>query len=229
MSNEAPNNTMSNDYPPGHPAGTDEFISAGAVISGRGMGTGGALGTRARVTSEATHPVDTPTAVPVSTGPTVLIAVDGTSISEHVVRTVHRLFGEDATYLAINVGKEPYTQLDWAYVWPVGGASTWGLHAWPAGAITGSIETATAHAAAEAEAVAHDAGLTQATPLGDVGDPTTAIIDAAHHHHADVVAIGADSRGWLSHLIDGSVERKLLREADFAILVVAAADPDTRA
>ncbi|MEP7048210.1 MAG: universal stress protein, partial [Ilumatobacteraceae bacterium] len=60
------------------------------------------------------------------------------------------------------------------------------------------------------------------------GDPTSAIIRAAHHHHADVVVIGADARSWLSHLLEGSVERGLLREADFAVLVVAADRPIER-
>ena len=114
-----PNDTMFNDYPPGHPAGTDEFVSGGAVLSGRGMGTGGVLGTRARVTEASTHPDDAPTADAARTGPTVLIAIDGKSLSGRVVRTAHRLFGEDASYLAINVGPGPYTQMSWAYVWPV--------------------------------------------------------------------------------------------------------------
>ena len=59
-----------------------------------------------------------------------------------------------------------------------------------------------------------DGGLTQVTPIGDVGDPTTVIIRAAHHDHADV-------RHRLSHLLDRSVERELLRHADFAVLVAA--------
>jgi nucleotide-binding universal stress UspA family protein len=151
---------MLNDGPPGHPARTDDLVSVGAVSSGRGMGMGGVLGTPARATGEPTHLVDTPTATVVPTGPIVLIAVDATSISERVVHTAHRLFGEAATYLAVNVG-----------------------------------------------------------------DPNTDIVRAAHHHHADVVVIGAESRGWLSQLIDGSVERRLLHEADIAVLVVDAVGP----
>ena len=222
-----PNDTMLNDYPPGHPAGTDEFVSVGAVLSGRGMGTGGVLGTRARATGEPTHP-DTTTATVVSTGPIVLIAVDGTSISERVVRTAHRLFGETATYLAINVGAGPDTQMSWAYVWPVAGPATWTPSSGVDDIAHDAGNTATASAVAEAATVTRGAGLAQATPLGDVGDPTTAIIHAAHHHHADVVVIGADSRGWLSHLIDGSVERGVLREADISVLVVDAGRPLVR-
>ncbi len=210
-----PNDAMFEGYPPGHPAGTDEFISVGEVTSGRGMGRGGVLGTQGRATGAVTHSVEGPTDVAVSTGPTVLIAVDGSSISESVVRAAHRLFGDDATYLAINVSPGPYTELRWAYVWPVAGPSIW---------LPPTRGNGTADAGAvRAEAVTRDAGLAQATPLGDVGDPTRAIIVAAHHHRVDVVVIGADERGWLSRVVDGSVERELLREADFAVLVVPAA------
>jgi len=218
-----PNDTMLNDYPPGHPAGTDEFVSVGAVLSGRGMGTGGVLGTRMRATGEPTHPVDIPIATVVSTGPIVLIAVDGTSISERVVRTAHRLFGEAATYLAINVGAGPYSQMSWAYVWPVAGPSTWNGIAGVGDTATDAADTGVEHAEAEASDIIEEAGLTQATPLGAVGEPASAIIQAAHHHHADVVVVGSDSRGRLSRVLAGSVERELLRQADFSVLVVAAA------
>lgn|GEM_PF-2641849 len=33
--------------------------------------------------------------------------------------------------------------------------------------------------------------------------------------------IGADVRHWLSHILDRSVERELLSDADFAVLVAA--------
>ena len=169
--------------------------------------------------------MDTQTATVVATGPIVLIAVDGTSISERVVRTAHRLFGEAATYLAINVGAGPFTQMSWAYVWPVAGPSTWMPPASADGTVTDAVDSGTEDAEGEAGEVTRAAGLPQATPLGDVGDPTSAITRAAHHHHADVVVIGADSRSWLSRLIDGSVERGLLREADVAVLVVDVGRP----
>ena len=215
------NDATLSDYPPGHPAGTDEFVSAGAVLSGRGMGTGGVLGTRARVTGVTTHRDHAP-AAPSQSGPTVLIAVDGASMSERIVRTAHRLFGEHATYLAINVGSGPYTKMSWAYVLPVGGPSTWSASEWVDDAIAEAADTGQSGAETEASEVTHAAGLSQATPLGDIGDPTSAIIRAAHHHGADVVVIGADVRSWLSHVTSGSVERDLLREADFAVLVVDA-------
>jgi nucleotide-binding universal stress UspA family protein len=156
-----------------------------------------------------------------SFGPTVLIAVDGGAMSDLVVRTAHRLFGETATYLAINVGPGPYTQMNWAYVWPAAGPSTAMPATWLDDVVDRAVDAATQRASAEAGAVTRGAGLAQATPLGDVGDPPAAIIRAAHHHHADVVVIGPDARSWLSRLVDGSVERSLLNEPDVSVLVVS--------
>ncbi|MEO6123115.1 MAG: universal stress protein [Ilumatobacteraceae bacterium] len=221
---------MSNDYPPGHPAGTDEFMSVGEVTSGHGLGNAGVLGTQPRAMEESTQPTNehATTGATVAIGPTVLIAVDADQMSERVVRTAHRLFGESATYLAINVGHGPYSEMRWAYVWPVGGASAWP----PFPSVDHLAEVgagnALTRAAALAQSLTHDAGLDQAEPIGDVGDPTSAIIRAAHHHQASVVVIGADERSWLSRLVDGSVERELLHDADFAVLVVAADRPAER-
>jgi nucleotide-binding universal stress UspA family protein len=173
------------------------------------------------------HPAGTDTSISaaVSVGPIVLIAVDDTPISERVVRTAHRLFGDAASYLAINVGPGPYSSMNWASVWPVAGPSSGVPPAWVDDVVDGAIEAGTERAEDEAMAATRVAGLAQATPIGDVGDPTTAIIRAAHEHRVDVVVIGADARNWLSHLMEGSVERALLREADFAVLVVAAGPP----
>jgi hypothetical protein len=101
--------TRGRDYPPGHPAGTDEFISAGAVLSGSGPGTGGALGTQARANEGPSQPAAVIPAVDAWTGPTVLIAVNGAPTTEHVVRTAHRLFGDSATYLPVDVSGDPAT------------------------------------------------------------------------------------------------------------------------
>jgi nucleotide-binding universal stress UspA family protein len=152
---------------------------------------------------------------------TVLVAVDGAAMSEHVVRTAHRLFGEAATYLAINVGPGPYGPMNWASVWPLAGPSSGVPPEWVADVIERAVETGTAQAEHQAGAVSREAGLARATPIGDVGDPTVAIVRAAHEHLVDVVVIGATARSWLGRLIEGSVERTLLREADFAVLVVA--------
>ena len=69
-------------------------------------------------------------------------------------------------------------------------------------------------------AVVWSSDIDDVTPLGDVGDPATAIIEAAHAHAVDVVVIASHGRSWFSRLLSGSVEHDLLREADFAILVL---------
>ncbi len=224
-----PIDTSTQPYPPGHPAGTDEFLTAGEVESGRGLGNAGSLDTRLRATGETTVASASPTEPPNSVGPTVLIAVDGTSMSEHVVRTAHGLFGNQATYLAINVGEGAYSQMKWGYVWPATAMATWYQPAWVPNRADSEAQVPSADQRAEAEArlVTHDAGLDQVTPIGDVGDPASAIIAAAHHHGADVVVVGTDARSWVSRLFAGSVERELLREADFAVLVIAAGAPAT--
>ncbi len=188
-------------------------ISTGELVAGRWMGTGGLLGPRGRLTDESADE----TATDVPAGPTVLLAVEDDVMSESVVRTARRLFGEAADYLAINVGAGPYTQMSWAYVWPVGGLGGWVI---PAEPVEDSAEQADA-AMQRAQALTARAGLTQATPIGDVGDAASAILRAAHHHHADVVVIGADRRNWVSHLVDPSVERDVLQHADFAVLIAA--------
>ena len=160
--------------------------------------------------------------------PRVLVAVDGTAASDHGARAARELFGTSATYLAINVGVGPYSAMSWAYVSPLGGPAASFPQAWY-DEIDAEAVTATARAKADARQITETAGLEQVTAIGDIGDPTSAIIRAAHQHHADVVVVGADQRSWVSRLFAGSVERLLLREADFSVLVVSGTDvADTR-
>jgi nucleotide-binding universal stress UspA family protein len=160
---------------------------------------------------------------PISAGgagsPTVLVAVEDDEASVRTLRVAHRLFGDGAHYLAINVGEGSYASMQWAYVYPVTAPGAWYSPAWitdqPA-----DIAEADGRAAAVAAGVADAAGMPSATELGRVGDAAAAILDAAHEHHADVVVIGSHERGWLSRLFSGSVEQDLIRFADFSVLVV---------
>jgi nucleotide-binding universal stress UspA family protein len=155
----------------------------------------------------------------------VLIAVDGTVKSERVVSTSYRLFGHTAEYLAINVGPGPYSDFSWAYVAPIGGATSWYPSAWSDDLLAAEVQRGVTEARAVARAVTNGGGLVQATPLGEVGDPASAILRAAHHHHADVIVVGEDDRSWVSRLFTGSVEQALLREGDVSVLVVADTGP----
>lgn len=207
-------------FPPGHPAGNDNFVSAGGVLSGRGQGNGGSLAARLRwrrptrgVVSGAGPAIS---AVHVTT---VMIAVEHSQASVDMVRTARRLFGDATRYFVVNVEQGQYSKMSWAYVSPVTMPEVWYPPGWT-GATAKAPATATERAQQCAAEIADEASLVDATALGAVGDPATAIIRAAHDHHADVVVIGSHAHGWLSHRSAGSVEVEILRDADFAVLVV---------
>ena len=117
--------------PPGHPAGIDEPISAGAVLSGRGQRAGGGSLDPLMQTNPVHRPgVDTSAAEVETAGPTVLVAVEDTEGSVNAVRTAHRLFGDAARYFVMNVGKDRYTSMGWAYAYPVEAPMMWYPPAW---------------------------------------------------------------------------------------------------
>jgi len=212
-------------FPPGHPAGSGHFVSAGAVLSGRGQGRGGGslasdLQVRARE-PDSTVEGDGVSIEETSTGdvPTIMIAVEDSEESVDAVRTAHRLFGDGARYFVVNVGQGRYSSMRWAYVYPVMTPTAWYPPAWTTDEAN-SGESGSDLAEDRALLVADAAGVDDVTALGDVGDPATAIIQAAHEHAADVVVIASHERSWFSRLFAGSVERDVLRDADFAVLVV---------
>lgn len=43
---------MSDDLPPGHPAGSDPIVDTGDVLAGRDLGSGGAVGSRLGIGGE---------------------------------------------------------------------------------------------------------------------------------------------------------------------------------
>lgn len=213
------NDGHSDGLPPGHPAGTDPPISAGAVLSGRGQRAGGGLlGPTARSRGGGV-PRSSPNVAAESPGgggsPTVLIAVEDEEDSVRTLRVAHQLFGDSAEYLAINVGEGRYTSMQWAYVYPVAFPGTW-----HPSARTADQPSHVGSAEAVADSVADAAGMPSVTGLGNVGDPATAILEAAHDNGVDVVVIGAHERGWFSRLFSGSVEQDLMRTGDFSVLVV---------
>jgi nucleotide-binding universal stress UspA family protein len=151
---------------------------------------------------------------------TIMIAVENAEGSIAVVREAHRLFGDGVQYFVVNVGESQFSSMRWAAVYPVGVPGAWFP---PPMADTAPIEVAhSAEHRAELRAadLAEEASLADATPLGEIGDPAVAIVRAAHDHNADVVVIGAHQHGWFSRIFTTSVERSILREADFAVLVV---------
>ena len=98
-----------------------------------------------------------------------------------------------ALRLLAEYGTVPYTKMSGGYVWPVTGPPHWSVPKRVDAGITEGADTGLTRAETEASEVTYAASLSQVTPVGDVGDPTSPIIRAAHHHGAEVVVIGADA------------------------------------
>lgn len=157
----------------------------------------------------------------------VLIAVDDSESSIKTARIAYALFGDSATYTVVNVADQ--SPLMWggdALVWGIG----YPIVMAPSGTVArdGSTPTTDAEAADHAPIdaaiqVAHDVATEAHLPnpqvVGEVGDPATAIINAAHHHEADVIVIGSHERSWFSKLLVPSVAGAVMREADIPVLI----------
>lgn len=138
----------------------------------------------------------------------VLIAADSTETSVAAARVAHRLFGDTAEYLVVNVDRTMNDALAWGAAYPM---------VLPLPEDDPDAATRAEHVAAE---VADEAHLPSAESIGDTGDPAHAIINAAHEHGVDVIVVGAHQRSWLSRLFSGSVTSDIVREADIPVLVV---------
>ena len=165
----------------------------------------------------------------------VLIAVDDTEQSVDAARTAYKLFGAEADYTVISVAKD--APVYWgddplgaglAYplvIPPVGAggmAATMPLavRTDPVSAQADDIPRPVEVASQQAEHVVAEAGVPDAKPLGDVGDPAEAIIAAAHDNNADVIVVGSHDHGWLDRLFTSWVGEKVVRKADTPVLVV---------
>lgn len=164
----------------------------------------------------------------------VLMAIDETPESKRAAEVAAACFGPEATYLAIYVDEQhplggPLwgSGLGWGgvYAYPL-----WYQSSYRTGAAgeTGdeSVGVGTVEGAqAQAERLAAEVGVV-AEPLGDVGDPATAIVNAARQHDVDVIVVGAHNRNWFSKLLYGSTSDNVLDEADIPVFVVPGEHPD---
>jgi nucleotide-binding universal stress UspA family protein len=157
----------------------------------------------------------------------VLIAVDGTETAVHAARTATRLFGVGTDYLAVNVAGPTISDAERAG-WSLGAA-----YAAPFGAVwtytpPPSVVDAGDEPSSPAEQLAHQraeeaaqlAGVPDAEVVAATGDPAQAILEAAEVHHADVIVVGSGDRPWFSRLLDPSVSREVLKDAEVPVLVV---------
>jgi nucleotide-binding universal stress UspA family protein len=155
----------------------------------------------------------------------VLIAVDDSDSSIATARTAFALFGPDAGYVVVNVAdRAPVMWGDDALAWGVGYPIMMGPTG-PAVTPNGDVSVAEADSAPidaaiqVAQDVADEADIPNPQVVGEVGDPATAIITAAHHHQADVIVVGSHDRSWFSKLFVPSVAGAVVREADIPVLV----------
>ena len=168
---------------------------------------------------------------------TVLIAVDHTDSSVHAVETAHRLFGDSAEYLVLNVGGGTYVPItiipgDMGLISPM----AWAPTAPPepsagdvdAGGEVSELRTDADAAETIAKLTGEEGGLPEAVALGIVGDPANTIIDVALEHSADVIVVGTHERGRLTRLLSSSVADEVRRESPIPVLLVPHPDDHGR-
>ena len=166
----------------------------------------------------------------------VLIAVDDSESSVKTARIAYALFGDKASYTVVNVADQ--SPMIWggdALVWGVG----YPIVMAPSGIVDPAVRRAepSTYAADEdspavevhnapidaaiqvASDVAAEADIPNPQVVGEVGDPATAIITAAHHHQADVIVVGSHDRSWFSKLLTPSVTGAVVKEADIPVLI----------
>ena len=166
----------------------------------------------------------------------VLIAVEDSESSVKTARIAYALFGDSASYIVVNVADQ--SPIMWggdALVWGVGypivmaptgivdpvvGAAEVNAHAAGEGPPAAEVDNAPIDAAIQvARDVAAEADIPNPQVVGEVGDPASAIITAAHHHQADVIVIGSHDRSWFSKLLTPSVTGAVVKEADIPVLI----------
>ncbi len=155
----------------------------------------------------------------------MLVAVDDSENSVNAAETAHRLFGDTAEYLAVNVTNI----VDLASI-PWYGAGWGSPYAAPYGAVWSYRSDVTLDpdgvadgektAEAQAREVADESGLQGAEVVGEEGDPADAVLRAAEEHHVDVIVVGTHHRGWFDRLVRPSVSKEIIKESKVPVLVV---------
>jgi len=149
----------------------------------------------------------------------VLIAVDGTSSDRVIVNSTHKLFGDDAEYVLINVRRDPMMIAATtvgvgmtAMVPAVDLRSEYG---------DGNVLQSEADIAADTARAAAAAGeLEEAIPVGEIGLEPDAILHAAEEYDVDVIAVGDHDRSWFSRMMSPSVTEAITDRADVPVLVI---------
>jgi nucleotide-binding universal stress UspA family protein len=148
---------------------------------------------------------------------TVLIALDDSDEAHAAAAAAHRLFGDEARYLAINVAPLPNPAETYAWGSVFGYPYPPVVPAVADEEYSGDVKVA---ARAEAAQLAAEVGLDNAQPLGDVGDPVDAIVEAAEAHRVDVIVAGYHERSFLARMFEPSVTNALIKRTSVPVMVV---------
>jgi nucleotide-binding universal stress UspA family protein len=150
---------------------------------------------------------------------TVLIALDHSDASHAAAISAAELFGPDATYLAINVSDAPFDESAFVY----GYAFPTVVPTMDDRPMSERVHDTVTRAREEAARLSEDAGV-PATPLGDMGDPATAILSAAAEYDVDVIVTGWNDRSWFRGLFVKPVGEELVTRANIPVLIVSTHD-----
>jgi len=156
----------------------------------------------------------------------VLVAVDDTEGSVRAAETAHRLFGDEAEYLAVNVTNVadlaaiPWYGAGWGAPYAAPYGTVWSYRSTDAVGAVGELGDGEDVAAAQARDVADQSGLPDATAVGEEGDPASAILRAAEERGVDVIVVGTEERGWLDRFLRPSVSKEIVRHANVPVLIV---------
>jgi nucleotide-binding universal stress UspA family protein len=133
--------------------------------------------------------------------PRILIAVDGSEVSQRALARAARLLKEGAEVAVVTVARPLYPHPPYSgYADPEDEKQQQ------------EVLTAARETLARAGIVA--------TALAPVGDPADEILEAAKQFEAELIVMGARSLGAVKRLVLGSVSTKVMHESDCDVLIV---------
>ncbi len=138
----------------------------------------------------------------------ILIAVDGSPVSNEAARIAERLFPNDEHILLSAASVAPFVIPD-----PMGGG---GIGLLPSESAYEAAETEADNAVSAAREQLRGPATSQ-TPLGSAG---LTICQEAAALGVDVVVVGHGHKNWISRLFDPSVADYVIRHAPCPVLVV---------
>ena len=133
--------------------------------------------------------------------PRILIAVDGSQVSQRALARVTRVLEEKAEVALVTVARPIYRNPPYT------------------GYADPEDEDEQQKVLFAAREVLERAGIA-ATGFAPVGDPADEILKVAKHFEAELIVMGARSLGTVERFVLGSVSTKVMHEADSDVLIV---------